>query len=184
MALVLGCLAASTVVLSQPSRESEVRFFTHESAINRNIIESLIDYRPQLESVDVVGIIGVKRWSPWLKTQGEFLAQLGFDNRWMVFIEENPFYGEQLAFDPYQQPGAELDPAHPVSFLRLIELERFPDLPLLVFDNEGRGLGWWIDARDYFAECIEVTAGEATDECKKGPQSRIRERNSGVNGGA
>ena len=180
VALVLGLISVSTVALTQQSRASEARFFIRQSTINRTILDSLSAYRPQLDSVDVVGIVGVEGWSPWLKTQAEFLTERGFHNRWVVFVHQDPFYGQQLAFDPYQQPSSEIEPTQPVSFLRLTDLERFPDLPLLKFDRRGRVVAWGIDARDYFTQCISVTVSETTDACEKDFKIKKNDPISGV----
>ena len=174
VSLAIGLVTVSTVALTQQPRESEVRFFVRQSAVNQNILSSLNAYRPQLDSVDAVAIVGVEGWSPWLKTQAEFLADRGFRNRWVVFVQQDPFYSNQLAFDPYQQPDPELEPTQSVSFRRLVDLDRYPDLPVLRFDKKGRVVAWGIDAQDYFAQCIVVTSTETTDVCEKERDFKIK----------
>ena len=96
------------------------------------------------------------------------MTERGFDNRWVLFVREKAFYREQLAFDPYEQPNPAIDPTSSVSYLRLADLERYPELPLLEFDKNGRAVAWGAPARDYFKQCIKARATKTANLCKDG----------------
>jgi hypothetical protein len=160
--IVLGAIAVGTIIQSQDARAYETRYFARQAQINQNIVNGLLAYRTEITSANVVGIVGVEGWSPWLRTQAEYLSGRGFDNQWVLFVWPNSFYGEQLADDPYQQTSPTIEPGRTVSFLRMTDLQKYPDLPLLEFDKKGSPTRWGTTAREYFPTSIAFSpSGEA-----------------------
>ena len=178
--IVLGVIAVGTIVQSHDARAYESRYFARQAEINLNIVNGLLAYRTEIASASIVGIVGVEGWSPWLRTQAEYLSDRGFDNQWALFVWPNSFYGEQLADDPYQQANPIIEPGRTVSFLRMTDLQKYPDLPLLEFDKKGNPTRWGTRAREYFPTSITFSPSDEAQKRRGGAKEHERAVVSGL----
>jgi hypothetical protein len=165
LTLLLALAAAGALAQTQAARETELAFFMKMSMVNRNIVAGLMAHREELASHDLVGIVGADRWSPWLRTQAEYLTTLGLENHWLIFVVPNDFYHKQLATNPYDLPVRSYDGAR-VTYLQLADLKSYPDLPLLVFDDDGHVLSWGTDAGAFFRQCIDDSETAIIRKCR------------------
>jgi hypothetical protein len=171
LVLLLALVAAVTLAQTQESRVEELKYFMKQSDINQNMVDDLLAHQKQLAAFDTIGVVGADRWSPWLKTQAEFLTDLGFNNRWLVFVPRLDFYHTQQAIDPFDPTTATLYYTGPVTYLRLADLEQNPDLPLLVFGDDGHVVSWATTAGDYFRECIDRSGERIAKKCRTNPDA-------------
>jgi hypothetical protein len=126
-------LALLAVWQTQPERKAIVHWYNRESDRNERITQTLMANRAALASLDVVGVVGIAGLSPWSHSSGNYLrTRLHLDNRWIVFVPGNDMF---YSLDK-TEPGSRDES---VQVRSLSEVARWPELPLLVFDEKGRG---------------------------------------------
>jgi hypothetical protein len=126
-------LALLAVWQTQPERKVIVHWYGQESDRNERITRTLIANRAALASLDVVGVVGVAGLSPWSHSSGNYLrTRLHLDNRWIVFVPGNDMFYSLDETEPGSRHGS-------VLVRSLSEVARWPELPLLVFDEKGSG---------------------------------------------
>jgi hypothetical protein len=128
-----AALASFAVWQTRPERKAIVQWYGRESDRNERITRTLMLNRAALAAFDVVGIVGIAGLSPWSRSSGDYLqTRLHLNNRWIVFVPGSDMF---YSLDE-TEPGSSDES---VQVRPLSELSRWPDLPLLVFDEAGRG---------------------------------------------
>lgn len=126
-------LAVVAVWQTQSERVMIVHWYAQESNRNERITRTLVANRAALAHFELVGVVGIAGLSPWAHSSGDYLrTRLHLDNRWIVFVPGNDMF---YSLDE-TGPGSSDES---VQVRSLTEIARWPELPLLVFDETGSG---------------------------------------------
>lgn len=115
---------------TQAERKAIVEWYARESILNEQIVKTLIQNRAAISRAAEVGVVGIEGLSPWSHSAGDYLRnRLGFRNRWIVFVPKSDMF--------YSLDGPPASPDSVVQVRPLWELPRWPNLPVLFFDQAG-----------------------------------------------
>ena len=99
-------LASGVAWFNQAARMELARSYQQGEAINRRIVHSLEENRVAIAAAPVVGLFGLGKVSPWCGNDALYVNnKLGFDNRWMIFVEAPSQCYSQQAPDRKKRRG-------------------------------------------------------------------------------
>ena len=91
-------LVAGVAWFNQAARMELARSYQQGEAINRRIVRTLEENRAAIADAPVVGLRGLGKVSPWCGNDALYVNnRLGFDHRWMIFVEaQSQCYSQQV----------------------------------------------------------------------------------------
>ena len=134
---VRGIALISVMALAfwtHPARRQMVDWYSRQSALNENIVATVLRHKDVLNSQEVVGVTGVPLLNPWFATDGGFLVnRFGIQCRWVIFVEkESHYYRTIVSLLHGTQRGG-------VETADLADVDRLHALPVLALGPDGTG---------------------------------------------
>jgi hypothetical protein len=129
------------LLITQRERNSISHWFANVSAVNQNILSSVLQQKNLINTQTHIGLIGLGAFTPWAnntgstnsETRGLYLnTQLGFKNAWIIYVKpDDKTYSIN--------EGDQFNPHHHVNVLTLEKLCDFPHQYNFIFDAQGHG---------------------------------------------